>query len=241
MKRTLAPALLFLLAAVSLGGVFEVHRLERGDGPVGQPFISPAFSPNDDGVRDEAELLLRVDEPHAVRVDVVDDGDRVVRRLARRTVAAGPTRFTWDGREDEGDAAPEGTYRFHIRLDGARRRFEPPRGVRLDLRPPPTGDAFGAVRTRSGIVAVRFAAPYKADVTIFVAGRERTYRVLRRSGRVDPEIAVDWFTTIDISAGGWRDEPVVVEVRDAAGNAARVGVRFPGGGSALPRTEATAQ
>ena len=110
------------------------------------------LSPDGDGVRDSVELVLDVEEPGDLAVDVhqgtiyydfaretVDcrATSEVVRALMPATPASGPTAFSWAGEDDAGDRAPDGEYIVWTRLRDAcgnetRHRF----CVATDTTPP---------------------------------------------------------------------------------------------------------
>jgi peptidoglycan/xylan/chitin deacetylase (PgdA/CDA1 family) len=89
----------------------------RADGPDGRAFSSPvridvdntapevtitasspAFSPNGDGVKDRASVSVRLSEPAALELDVVNAAGRLVHRMqAAHHLSAGPHRFDWAG------------------------------------------------------------------------------------------------------------------------------------------------
>jgi flagellar basal-body rod modification protein FlgD len=49
-----------------------------------------------------------------VTVKILDESGAVVRTITNGGTATGDNTFTWDGLNDEGDAVPEGTYRFTV-------------------------------------------------------------------------------------------------------------------------------
>lgn len=58
--------------------------------------------------------------PEAVELAVYDVAGRRVATLARGVVAAGEHRVIWDGRTDQGGAAPSGSYRYVLRTASGR-------------------------------------------------------------------------------------------------------------------------
>ncbi len=72
-----------------------------------------AFSPNGDGIDETVTLEHRVSEGAWVDVDVTDSLGTVVRRLSAWS-EAGLGMTTWNGRDDEGAAVPDGTYRLSV-------------------------------------------------------------------------------------------------------------------------------
>lgn len=88
--------------AAAPGGPFlsdPVQVTVDNTAPVATVSASPSsFSPNGDGVRDATFVTLRLSEPAAVELDVVNAAHRVVHRLSSgRHLTAGPHRFRWAG------------------------------------------------------------------------------------------------------------------------------------------------
>jgi hypothetical protein len=76
--------------------------------------VSPIFSPNGDGINDEAviDFVLAKVEATQPTVTIYDLAGRQV-----RAVASGTEGFRWDGLDDEGQLAPPGAYVCRITLD----------------------------------------------------------------------------------------------------------------------------
>ena len=79
----------------------------------------PVFSPNGDGINDRSNLgydITNIAAPAPVRVDVYDLSGRRVRTLFDATGLSGRYNPAWDGRADDGDLVPPGTYVFSVTL-----------------------------------------------------------------------------------------------------------------------------
>ncbi|MEE2659704.1 MAG: hypothetical protein VX733_14445 [Candidatus Latescibacterota bacterium] len=87
----------------------------------------PVFSPNADGINDEAIFqfqVLRSGDDRGVRIDMFDLGGARVRVIEEsREVSTGNYALSWDGRDDDGRLMPPGLYVARIRIgsstDGA--------------------------------------------------------------------------------------------------------------------------
>ena len=77
---------------------------------------------------------------------MVDRDERAVRRLVDRELGAGPVRLRWDGRDDDGEVVPEGSYTPRIRLPDEQRLIEMPNPIRVDTTPPRVLEATVAPR-----------------------------------------------------------------------------------------------
>lgn len=64
------------------------------------------------------QIFLRLPATGPVSLEVVDVGGRVVRTLAEGEMTAGPHMLTWDGRREDGQRVPAGTYFYRLRTKG---------------------------------------------------------------------------------------------------------------------------
>jgi len=74
------------------------------------------FTPNGDGINDEAQIafsLFKVAEPRPVVLRIFTLVGDTVRRLEQQ-LTGGPQSFAWDGRDDDGDLVPPGLYLCQI-------------------------------------------------------------------------------------------------------------------------------
>ncbi len=76
---------------------------------LGKPFPNPA--------NPRVTVALNLPQAKAVTVDAVDLRGLRVRRLAATSLPAGSHRFTWDGLDEFGRAAPSGTYLIWMEAD----------------------------------------------------------------------------------------------------------------------------
>ena len=81
------------------------------------------FTPNGDGVNDETKILVDIfhlERPKTLRIEILDLTGRRVRDLSvQRSFPSGEHEFSWDGRDDQGQALPPGIYlvRVHFTTD----------------------------------------------------------------------------------------------------------------------------
>ena len=130
--------LLFALLFISTLSAFVLsQRLKERPAFVRGVRVTPHFSPNGDGFRDRATVRFVLARPDAVTVSVLDERERVVRRLAagRRLPAGRRVRFEWDGRTDAGPLAPAGRYRVRVWLGDQRRSIDLVQALRLRVGP----------------------------------------------------------------------------------------------------------
>ena len=80
----------------------------------------PVFTPNGDGVNDQAELqydLTNVGRPTPLWVVIFDLAGRPVRNLYDALDQSGRFARLWDGRDDADQLVPPGNYVFSVALD----------------------------------------------------------------------------------------------------------------------------
>lgn len=73
-----------------------------------------------------------------VKVTITDSAGKTVRTLTLGSVEAGRHEFTWDGKDDQGKAVPNGTYTFSVEATSAS-------GESIGAQPLVMGEVFGFV------------------------------------------------------------------------------------------------
>ncbi|MDH3227351.1 MAG: hypothetical protein OEM67_09735 [Thermoleophilia bacterium] len=183
------------------------------------------FSPNDDGRRDLARVLLRVREPSNVTLEVRDDDGLVKSLLDGELQPRGSVTADWDGRDEQGRRAQDGTYSLRLRARAGRKQFNISRTVSVDT----TAPRFERFSVRSGAFQRRQRA--RCRVVVQSSDDARVRIEVRRRSATEPIVSVgprpvkaggslDW--RWNGTAGG-RAQPeglyrVVARLRDSAGN-----------------------
>lgn len=223
-----------LLVVATFGAFFAAQRLKATPSLVLDVTARPLFSPNQDGRKDRARWSFMLKREDQMSVRVVDDAGEGVRTLAdgRQTAAYDRQAFDWDGTTDEGEMAPDGTYRLRLALRRQGRSITITGAAEKDTVPPtprvlsigPEGDSGPEVLPRPD------GDP--AEARVAVPGDNREVEVWRTDVRparrvVEPRALPDggqvqgweWDATDD------EGEPVppgtylvVARSRDAAGN-----------------------
>jgi len=124
--------------AATFAAFFVAQRLKASPAVVGEFRRSPFFSPNADGRFDRAIVRFEIRKRGRVSLAVVDgDGDEVRELIDDDTFRPyREIRARWDGRDDGGRRAPDGTYRYRITLPDQGRSVVIPQSVQLDTTPP---------------------------------------------------------------------------------------------------------
>lgn len=125
----LAVALLLGCAA----GFTQAESLKLERKPLGNARFDETLSPGCDCPRETASLSFKLHKRDRIDVAVVDEDGEVVRVLAAGLREdAGRVRFSWDGRDDEGQVVPDGVYRVRVRLLQKQRTVTIPEDVRVE-------------------------------------------------------------------------------------------------------------
>ena len=139
MTRPLVRAVFVVLVVATIAAFFTTQQL-KGEFPLVIRFATkPAhFSPNGDTYRDTTEVGFDLSEPASVTFMVVDSEGIEVRRIVseRRLAGDAKHRFRWDGRDDDGNLVPDGTYRMRVVRRDESRVIDSAKEISVDRRPP---------------------------------------------------------------------------------------------------------
>jgi hypothetical protein len=251
MTRPLVRAVFVVLVVATVAAFFLTQQL-KGEFPLVIRFATkPAhFSPNGDGYRDTSQIGFDLSEPASVSFMVIDAEGAEVRQIMsnRRLRGDAKHRFTWDGRNDEGAVAPDGTYRMRVVRRDESRVIDSVKEITVDTVPPRATllSAEPSVIT-TGLpgdtpeVRLRYRGPKnKAPVVrVFRTGAGEP-RIVRRF-RGGPDRTASWDGRV--STGPEQTEPApegsyafTVAVRDRAGNATEAPAPVPRAPLARPGT-----
>jgi FlgD Ig-like domain len=112
----------------------EALKLDRT--PIARPRFDVAFSPVCMCARDTARLPVRFRNTGTVQAVVVSERGDPVRELANGRQPRGRFVFLWDGRDDDGQVVPDGSYRLRLSFENEDRAIELPNEIRVDTEPP---------------------------------------------------------------------------------------------------------
>jgi hypothetical protein len=228
-------------------GAFVLTQVLKTEMPVVLRFsVAPIyFSPNGDGTRDRVRIGFDLSEPAEVSFSIIDMDGNEVRELVDDRELAGDRkhRFTWNGRDDDGNVVADGVYRMRVVRRKEGRRLDSFKEIVVDTTPPRV-----ALRsTEPGVVDPSTGKP--VAVTIRYRGpstRGPEFRVWRTDD--GPPRIVDRFRGDEKRKGVWNgrviggdyavdgDYALQVRVRDLAGNEALAPPGTPNSRSARPNT-----
>jgi hypothetical protein len=135
----LVRAVFVLLVLATVGAFFVTQSLKTEIPLVLRFGANPRdISPNGDRVRDLSRVGFDLSESAEVTFSIIDSEGNEVRRLVDDRELAGDRkyRFPWNGRDDDGNAVPDGTYRLRIVRRKEGRVVDSIKEVRVDTKPP---------------------------------------------------------------------------------------------------------
>jgi len=209
-----------LLVATALAFVYT-EKLKLTLSPILGPKIDKVLSPVCDCELDTATISFRLRNRDRITVEVIDRNGDAVRTLVRNDpTPRGRVTLHWDGRDENGEVVPEGSYKPRVHLVGQHRTIVMPNPIRVDVTPPkirlvslaprvfsPDGDG------RKERIIARYAIDEPAQALLYVDGIQRVRkRGQQQKGRIE------WFGKVDgvsLPPGVYR---VSLGSRDLAGN-----------------------
>jgi hypothetical protein len=251
MTRPLVRAVFAVLVVATVAAFFATQQL-KGEFPLVIRFATkPAhFSPNGDDYRDTTKVGFDLSEPASLSFMVVDSEGNEVRRLVseRRLAGDAKHRFLWDGRNDEGNPVPDGTYRMRVVRRDESRVIDSVKEITVDRKPPrvtllsvkPSVVATG-LPGETPSVQLRYAGPKNRApvIRVFRTDDGQPHIVRRFRGGANRTAVWDG----QLSSGPQRTEPApegdyafTVAVRDRAGNLTEAPQPVPHAAVARPGT-----
>ena len=134
----LAQGLFAALVLATFAAFFVAQRLKSSPPRIDVRGVDPVLSPNRDGRKDRGRIAFLLQRADSVDLAIVDEDGDVVRELVsgRSVQPRELVRAAWDGRDDAGRRAPDGTYRARITLRRQAQTVVAPRSIELDTTPP---------------------------------------------------------------------------------------------------------
>jgi len=257
MTRPLVRAVFVVLVVATVAAFFTTQQL-KGEFPLVIRFATkPAhFSPNGDDYRDTTEIGFDLSEPASVTFLVVDSEGSEVRRIVseRRLAGDAKHRFRWDGRDDDGNVVPDGTYRMRVVRRDESRVIDSAKEITVDRKPPlvtllsvePSVVATG-LPGETASVRVRYRGPKNRAPVVRVFRTDDGAPHIVRRFRGGPNRGAVWDGQVSTGPESTAPAPegdyaFTVAVRDRAGNETeaprpvpRAAVTRPGTGVSVRR------
>jgi FlgD Ig-like domain len=249
MGSTLVRVVLGVLVLATIAAFFVTQQL-KSEFPLVLRFAAQpiAMSPNGDGFKDRTRVGFDLSEPATVTFVIVDQDGNEVRTLVDDRELAGDTkhRFTWDGRDDDGNEVPDGTYRMRLIRRDEGRVIDSYKKLRVDTvapRPRITratpnviapGESGQQPRVRISYAGPRNSQP---EIRVFRTD-DGPPRVVERF-RGDVNRGATWDGTVRGRPAADGDYAFTFSVRDSAGNLAVTPAAIPTPRNARPGTGVT--
>ena len=215
--RERGPTLVVVALLVATAGAFVWTERQKLQPP---PFevseVSETFSPVCRCETAAAQIVLELRRRTPLTLAIVDEDGHVVRSLVSGDERDGRVVVRWNGRDENGAVARDGTYRPRVHVGGNSRTFVLPNPILLDTTPPQTTlvrvrpkEVSASGRSR---VALYYRLSERAHPLLYVNGRLRVRGAPRRDGKLD------WFPRVrgvPLRAGRYE---LRLAARDLAGN-----------------------
>jgi flagellar hook capping protein FlgD len=229
LARVVSTLLVVGLLAGTAAAFAVTERLKLATSPISRVKVAQAadtrqksFSPVCECSSDRALLAFRLAKRDHVTLAIVDSQGTPIRTLLNDRPLVGYHRFTWDGRNGDGEVVAQGKYRLRIQLSDLGRTFLAPALIQVDTTPPlltgvrvrplvfsPDGDQ------RADKILIRYRLSEPARVLLSINGKLRVRTKIRSDGG-----KLYWYGRIggrSLRTGYYR---LVLEARDEAGNMA---------------------
>jgi hypothetical protein len=231
LQRLLTTATLVGLLIATAAAFAITEKLKLTKSAVYGTQVSKGLSPTCGCARGRARIFFKLRRPDDITVWVLNGRSQEVALLAAQHYPRGPLTLKWNGRDNAGRRAPDGTYRVQIHLSGQHQTIELPNRIQLDTKPPqvlsvlenrqffsPDGDH------QSDFVRLTYTLSKPAHVLLYLDGTR-----IQRSYRAHEKGSISWYGTAQggtLKPGAYTLELGAV---DANGNttpvASRSGVR----------------
>jgi hypothetical protein len=187
-QRYAPTAIVLALLAATAVAFVTTQRQKLEASPVGRIAVDPFLSPVCKCDKSTATILIGLRRTDTVTLEIVSGADEPVRTLVdgRRYRARSAVNVKWDGRDDDGQIVPDGSYRPRLTLESGARSFVLRNPIRLDTRPPkitvtrvspkvfsPDGDG------RNDLVTVRYRVDEPAHGILRVDGVRHVYTLFK--------------------------------------------------------------
>lgn len=219
----------FALLVLVTAAAFVLTQSLKQEVPVVLRFsTSPQdISPNGDRVRDKTRIGFDLSEPAEVSLSIIDGEGNELRRIVDDRRLAGDTkhRFTWDGRDDDGNTVSDGAYRMRVVRRKEGRVLDSIKKIRVDTVAPKAT----LVRADPGVVDPGSGDPVRVRLSYRgPRNKHPEFRVFRTDD--GPPRVVRRFRGDRSRGGTWNgrvisgrlavdgDYAFQVRVRDLAGN-----------------------
>lgn len=228
MQRLLTTATIAGLLIATAAAFAITERLKLTKSAVYGTKVSRGLSPTCGCARGKAQVSFKLRKHDDLTVSVLNVHNEEVALLASQSFPKGLVRLKWNGRDDLGKRAPDGTYLVRIHLSGAHQTITLPNRILVDTTAPqiltvsrnrdvfsPDGDK------QADFVRLTYQLSKPARVILYLDGKQ-----VLKSFHHPQSGGVSWYGTSDdavLPAGTYTLEMGAV---DPFGNSTPVAERF---------------
>jgi hypothetical protein len=168
--------------------VTEGLKLEKS--PISRTSVDKIVAP-DSLSHKTASIQFVLRKPGRLTVEIVDGNGDVIRTLARsRPAARGAQQFQWNGRANNGEVVPDGSYRPRVHLSAEHKTILLPNPIRMDATAPlirlvsVLPRVLAPFARRHNFVRIQYLTNEPAQAWLFVDGEPKTHvRRFLRAGK----------------------------------------------------------
>ncbi len=191
MQRLLTTATLVGLLVATAAAFAITERLKLTKSAVYGTQVSRALSPTCGCARGRARVFFKLRRPDDISVSVLTSHELEVALLAAQHYPRGPVTLRWNGHDDGGARAPDGTYHVQIHLAGQHQTIDLPNPIQLDTKPPQivgidqNREAFSPDGDRQAdFVRITYTLSKPAHVALYLGGTRVLYSRAHLKGSV---------------------------------------------------------
>jgi flagellar hook capping protein FlgD len=188
--RILPTVVVLALLGCTAAAFAVTENLKLEKSPISRTSVDKVVAP-DSLSHKTASIQFVLRKPGRLTVEIVNGSGTVVRTLARSKPAnRGAQLFNWNGRSDNREVVPDGTYRPRVHLSAEHRTILLPNPIRMDATAPLIAlvsvqpRVFAPFAKRHNFVRIHYRTNEPAQALLYVGGEPKTHvRRFLRDGK----------------------------------------------------------
>jgi hypothetical protein len=179
--RILPTVVVLALLGCTAAAFAVTENLKLEKSPISRTSVDKVVAPDSSSHR-TASIQFVLRKPGRLTVEIVNGSGTVVRTLARsRPANRGAQIFNWNGRGDNAEVVPDGTYRPRVHLSAEHRTILLPNPIRMDATAPLIRLVWVRPRVlapfakRHNFVRVHYQTNESAQALLYVDGEPKTH------------------------------------------------------------------
>jgi hypothetical protein len=179
--RILPTVVVLALLGCTAAAFAVTENLKLEKSPISRTSVDKVVAP-DSLSHKTASIQFVLRKPGRLTVEIVNGSGTVVRTLARsRPANRGAQLFNWNGRGDNAEVVPDGTYRPRVHLSAEHRTILLPNPIRMDATAPlirlvwVRPRALAPFAKRHNYVRIHYQTNEPAQALLYVDGEPKTH------------------------------------------------------------------